>query len=127
MYNFSFGWSNGKAVHFIYLSYLLLFQFVVNGGLGCLSYKHPKKITVSILYHKQSKFSGSAALKNQNLKKIFVLLFKILKKYFSNSHKFFNSIDYQLCSVMNCMCHNLSKELCICDAFYQESQLILFC
>ena len=38
----------GKAVHFVYLNYRLLFQFVVSGGIGCLSYKHPKKMTVSI-------------------------------------------------------------------------------
>lgn len=88
VYNFSFGWSSGKAVHFIYLSYLLLFQFVVNGGLGCLSYKHPKKITVSILCHKQSKFSGSAALKNQNLKKSLFCCLRFLKNIFQTHINF---------------------------------------
>lgn len=32
------------------------FQFVVTGGIGCLSYKHPKKITVSTLCHRETEF-----------------------------------------------------------------------
>ena len=59
------------------LNYLLLFQFVVTGGIGCLSYKHPRKITVSILCNKQIE-----------LLSCFQSLPKILLKCFSNSYKF---------------------------------------
>ena len=60
----------------------LLFQFVVTGGVGCLSYKHPKKITVSILCNKQTE-----------LPSCFQLLLKILKNCFSKSQIFLNSMD----------------------------------
>lgn len=43
---------------FKYNNYLLFFQFVVTGGIGCLSYKHPKKITVSILCTKQTELAS---------------------------------------------------------------------
>ena len=40
----------GKHYTF-FISIIFFFQFVVTGGIGCLSYKHPKKITVSIPCH----------------------------------------------------------------------------
>jgi len=38
----------------------------VTGGIGCLSYKHPKKITVSISCHRQTK---------AEMKKIYIIAF----------------------------------------------------